>query len=53
MKSGKPSLSMSTKITYDEIFNSDSAHMQALRELFLAGGEVGPRKQQRRSATQA
>ena len=39
LSSGKPSPSTSAKKAYEEIFNSDPAHMQALRELFPADGE--------------
>jgi hypothetical protein len=39
---------------YEEIFSSDNTNMQAMRELFLADGELGARKQRRRcSAAQA
>ena len=50
---GRPSPSTSAKKTYDEIFNSDPTHMQALRELLPPVGEVAVHKQRRCSATQA
>jgi len=35
-------------MTYDEVFNGDPAHMQALRELFPPVGDVGVCKRRRR-----
>ena len=46
--SGMP-LPSTPAMTYDEVFNGDPAHMQALRELFPPVGDVGARKQCRRS----
>jgi hypothetical protein len=53
LSSGRLSLSTSSKKVYEEIFNGDPTHMQVLREFFLADGEIGARKQRRRSATRA
>jgi hypothetical protein len=40
-------------MTYDEIFNGDPTHMQALLELFPLVGDVGTRKRRRRRAARA
>jgi hypothetical protein len=50
--SGMPPPSMSAR-TYDEVFNGDPDHMQALLELFPPVGDVGPRKRCRRPAARA
>ena len=53
LTSGMSSPSTWAKKAYEEIFNSDPTHMQALRELLPPVGEVAVHKQRRRSATQA
>jgi hypothetical protein len=40
-------------MTYDEIFNGDPSHMQALLELFPLVGDVGTCKRRRRRAARA
>lgn len=47
LATGMLSPSTSAKKTYNEMFNGDPAHMQALRELFLVDDLVGACKQHR------
>ena len=48
--SGIPPSSPSA-MTYNEVFNGDSAHIEALLELFPLVGDIGPRKRGRRPAS--
>jgi hypothetical protein len=41
------------KFTYDDIYGADSEHATALRELFPADDEVGPRKRGHRQSARA
>jgi hypothetical protein len=53
LSSERPSPLMLAKKAYNKISNGDPAHMQTLRELFPAIGEVGACKQRRCSAARA
>ena len=48
LTSGMSSPSTWAKKAYEEIFNGDPTHMQALRELFPPVGDVGVCKRRRR-----
>jgi hypothetical protein len=52
LSSGIPPPSTSA-MTYDEVFNGDPAHMQALRELFPLVSDVSARKRRCRTAARA
>ena len=48
LTSGMSSPSTSAMKAYEEIYSGDPGNMQALRELFLPDGDMGPCKQRRR-----